>query len=43
VAGPFQLADARNFILEGVLASFAADRFHGTTMRDIELKAGVSR
>ena len=39
----YPLADARNAILEGSLAIFAADGFHGATMRDIARKAGVSQ
>ena len=39
----YPLADARNTILEASLALFAADGFHGTTMRDIARKADVSQ
>ncbi len=39
----YPLADARNSILEAALAVFAADGFHGATMRDIAGKAGVSQ
>jgi TetR/AcrR family transcriptional regulator len=39
----YPVADARNAILEAGLAVFAADGFHGATMRDIAQKAGVSQ
>lgn len=39
----YPLADARNAILEGALAVFAADGFHGATMRDIANRAEVSQ
>lgn len=39
----YPLADARNAILESGLAVFAADGFHGATMREIAHRAGVSQ
>lgn len=36
-------SDGRNAILEAGLAMFAADGFHGATMRDIAREAGVSQ
>jgi AcrR family transcriptional regulator len=39
----FPLADARNAIMESAIALFAEHGFHGATMRDIALRAGVSQ
>ncbi len=39
----YPLVDARNAILEAGLTVFAADGFHGATMREIAQKAGVSQ
>ena len=39
----YPVADARNAILEAGLTVFAADGFHGATMRKIAERAGVSQ
>lgn len=39
----YPLADARNSIMEAAIALFAEQGFHGTTMRDIAQRAGVSQ
>jgi TetR/AcrR family transcriptional regulator len=39
----YPLADARNSIMEAAVALFAERGFHGTTMRDIAERAGVSQ
>ena len=39
----YPLADARNAIIEAAIARFAERGFHGTTMRDIAERAGVSQ